>query len=143
MVPPSTAGKDLLRGARTRLDEWKIDARDRAYADLFEGPEAALSGEELRLLDRIDSELARRGGDGLWGSDEYGIVAGETLGTGEPRVVCTYHPEIPLETVRGVGGLDESSRAAFNDVLWDYCERVAAVIQDDLDAYLRAHRSGE
>jgi hypothetical protein len=142
-MAPSTVSRDLLREARARLEEWEADARERAYTDLFEGEDPALSAGELATLDRIDSDLARRGEGGLWGVDEYGIVAGETLGTGQPRVVCTYHPEIPLETIRGTGSLDESTRAAFNDALWAYCERVAAAIQDDLDAFLRASRSGE
>jgi hypothetical protein len=142
-MAPVTASREDVRRARERLDSWTFDARDRAYSELFEGPDSALTDEELRMLDRVDSSLTRQEGDGLWGADEYGIVTGGAGGREQPRVVCTYHPEIPYEAVRGEGSLDESTREEFNDVLWDYAERVAAILQADLDAFLRAAHSGE
>ena len=128
----------LLEQARQRLDEWRYVARDRAYSEMFEGPDAVLSDAELRQLDRIDSRLAREIGEGLWGADEYGIIqngaAGNDLGF---RVVCTSHPGIPYEGYRGLQSLDEATREQFNDVLWDYCRQVAEYIQDQLDEFVR------
>lgn len=136
--------REMLRRARERLEEWKFDARDRAFSELFEGDDAVLSEPELRLLDSIDSELTRRGGSGLWGADEYGIAAPGVLGVDEARIVCIYHPEIPYEGYRGEESVDEATREELNDVLWEYAERVASLMQDDLDAFLRdAGRVGE
>jgi len=136
MATPDTE-RAQLRRARTHLDEWTSRARDRAYAEFFEGPSPELTDEELRLLDRIDSDLTRRGGGGLWGTDEYGVVTGEVRGEKRPRVVCTYHPEIPYDGFRGEESLDEATREELNDVLWDYCERVAELLEEELDAFLR------
>ena len=136
MTSPNTK-REIVQRAREHLDEWTFTARDRAYTELFDGPDAVLTDEELRLLDRIDSALTRRDGGGVWGTDEYGIVAAGPLDR-EPRAVCTYHPEIPYEGFRGAESLDETAREEFNDVLWDYCERVAAILQDELDAFLEA-----
>lgn len=127
----------IIRSAYEHFEEWKFAARDQAYTELFEGPNAVLTDEELQLLDRIDSDLTRQGSGGLWGADEYGIVLG-VFGAEEPRVVCTYHPEIPYEGYRGTDSLSEATREELNDVLWDYCERVAEIIQDELDAFVRS-----
>jgi hypothetical protein len=136
------ADRERVRQAREHLPEWTFDARSRAYTDLFEGPEAVVTDDELGLLDRIDSALSRRGQGGLWGVDEYGVVVRGALGDAvPPGVVCTYHPEIPSEGFRGEGSLDETTRERLNDVLWDYCERVATYLQDDLDAFLRTPES--
>lgn len=133
----SASERELLRRARDHLDEWVVVARDRAYGELFEGDDAMLTDEKLRTLDRIDSDLARGGGDGIWGADSYGIVAGTTVSDeSEFRVVCTYHPEIPYEDYRGEESLDEPERDAFNDVLWEYGERVASYAQESLDAFV-------
>jgi len=126
--------REQLRRAREHLEEWKYDARSRAYGELFEGEHAALSSEDMALLDSIDSELTRRSGDGLWDADEYGIVTG---GRDGPEVICIYHPEIPSEGYRGEGSLDEATRERLNEVLWEYSEYVASVIQEDLEAFLR------
>lgn len=133
--------RDMVRRAQERLEEWTLDGRDRAYEAFFEGADAALRDEELRLLDRIDSDLTRRGEPGLWGTDEYGIAAGDNVGG--PQVVCTYHPEIPAEGYRGAGSLDEATREELNDLLWDYCERVAALVEADLDAFLGESRGDD
>lgn len=126
--------REQLRRARERLEEWKYDARSRAYGELFQGEHAALSAEDMALLDSIDSALTRRTGDGLWDADEYGIVTG---GRDGPEVICIYHPEIPSEGYRGEGSLDEATRERLNEVLWEYSEYVAGVIQEDLEAFLR------
>ncbi|MFD1647874.1 DUF7539 family protein [Haloarchaeobius litoreus] len=130
--------RETVRRARERLPEWTYEARDQAYTELFEGPDAALTDAELGELDRIDSDLTRRGEPGIWGADEYGIVHDGGVEPGELGVVCTYHPEIPYEGFRGEESLDEASREQYNDVLWTYCERVATYIQTDLDAFLRS-----
>lgn len=134
----STTSREIVRRAREQLEDWKFDARDRAYTELFEGANAVLTDEELRLIDHIDSDLTRQGESGLWGADDYGIVVGGGLEAEEAQVVCTYHPEIPYEGYRGERSLSESTREELNDVFWDYCERVAAFIQEDLDAFLRS-----
>ncbi len=126
--------REQLRRAREHLEEWKYDARSRAYGELFEGEHAALSAEEMALLDSIDSALTRRTGNGLWDADEYGIVSG---GREAPEVICIYHPEIPSEGYPAEGDLEEATRERLNEVLWEYSEYVATVIQEDLQAFLR------
>ncbi|WP_254525500.1 DUF7539 family protein [Natrinema caseinilyticum] len=130
--------RQRLQRARAHLEEWKFDARDRAFTELFEGPDAALTDDELLVLDRIDSDLTRQDGVGLWDADEYGIVTGQPIDTSELRVVCTYHPEIPYEGFRGEESLDEATREELNDLLWNYCERVAEFIQTDLESFLES-----
>lgn len=139
-MAPTERERALVRRARERLDEWTYDARERAYAALFEGPDAALAAGELQLLDRIDSELTRRTGTGLWGADEYGIAAAGVFDGEGPRVVCVYHPEIPEEGYPGEESLGDAPRRDLNDALWAYAERVAAYLQDDLDEFRRAAR---
>jgi hypothetical protein len=134
----ATTSRERVQRAREQFEEWTFDARDRAYAELFEGADPVLTDEELQLLDRIDSALTRQNGRGLWGTDEYGTVAGDALGAAQPRVVCTYHSEIPSEGFRGEKSLGEATREELNGALWDYCERVAAIVQSDLDAFLGA-----
>ncbi len=126
--------RERLRRARERLEEWKYDARSQAYDELFEGEHAALSAEEKALLDSIDSALTRQTGSGLWDADEYGIVSG---GRDGPKVTCIYHPEIPDESYSGAGSLEEPTRERLNEVLWEYCEYVASVIQEELEVFLR------
>ena len=131
--------RERLRRARDRLLEWTVAARDQAYEELFEGPDPVLDDADLRQLDRLDSELSRQRGRGLWGEAEYGIIesglADEESG---PRVVCTYHPAIPYDGIRGESSLDEATREALNDVLWEYSERVADYLQQELDRFLSA-----
>lgn len=130
--------RQRLQRARTHLEEWKFDARARAFAELFEGSDAALTDDELLVLDRIDSDLTRRNGIGLWDADEYGIVTGQLVDTSELHVVCTYHPEIPYDGFRGEESLEEAMREELNDLLWNYCERVAEIIQTDLESFLES-----
>ncbi|ELZ05518.1 DUF7539 family protein [Natrialba asiatica] len=61
---------------------------------------------------------------------------GGKLDTDTPLVVCTYHPEIPDQEYRGAASLDEATRETFNEVLWEYYERVAGCIQSELEAFL-------
>lgn len=135
-MTPRIDGRQRLRRAREHLDDWVSDARVRAYEEVVEGTDPALSEADLRLLDRVDSDLRRAGGPGLWGGDEYGIVATNLADEEEtPPVVCTYHPQIPSEAYAGPERLDDPTRDRLNDVLWDYCERVAAHVQNRLDAF--------
>lgn len=131
----------LIAAIRDRLDGWLYEARERAYAELFEGPDAALSEEELRLLDRIDSRLSREEGRGLWGGDEYGIVPTGTMDEeSTPHVVCTTHPQLPEQAYPGAGTLDDELRAKLNEALWDYCERVAELAQQELEEFVWSAR---
>ena len=133
----SQSDRERLRRARNQLDEWIASARNRAYSELFDGPDPALTDDEHRRLDRIDSHLSREHGRGLWGTDEYGVIpTGLPDEESMPRVICTYHPEIPFEAIRGEESLDEPIREEFNDVLWEYAERVADHLQDDLERFL-------
>jgi len=137
----STTDRQVVRRASRRLDDWLYEARSRAFDDLFSGEDPRLSGEELSLLDRIDSELNRQGGDGIWGADRYGVLPGAAAGDeGRPRVVCVYHPEIPEDLPapvgRDPGALDDATEERLNDALWDYAERVAVYAQEDLDAFV-------
>ena len=51
--------RELLQAVRDRLEGWLYEAREQAFVDLFEGPDATLSGEELRLIDQIDFAWSR------------------------------------------------------------------------------------
>ncbi|WP_284012558.1 DUF7539 family protein [Halobaculum litoreum] len=132
------ADRQLVHEVRSQLDAWTTGARDEAYTDLFEGDDPILSTEELRLLDAVDSLLERHGGDGVWGTDQYGVFtdaggsAADSLG-----VVCVYHPQVTRDSVlRGVDDLDDDTEERINAALWTYAERVTDLIERELDAYL-------
>lgn len=131
--------RQLVVRARSQLDEWARTARTEAYAELFEGDDPVLSPEEVRLLDALDSELERRGGDGVWGTDQYGIHTAGTSGTDTSLgVVCVYHPQITSDSVlRGGDDLDDETEERLNAALWRYSERVATLIEDELDEFVR------
>jgi hypothetical protein len=135
--------RQLVLGARSQLDQWTKSARREAYTDLFEGDDPLLSSEEMQLLDALDSELERQGGDGVWGTDQYGI---HTAGTSSPDtslgVVCVYHPQITEDSVlRGGGELDDETEERLNAALWQYSERVATLIEAELDEFVRQTQS--
>jgi hypothetical protein len=128
--------RELTQTARDRLDEWLYVARDEVYREMFEDDDAALSEADLRRLDRLDSESSRQTGDGVWGSDSYGIVHASAADEEDvPKVVCTYHPQIPETGYGGLSGVDDDVRNRINDALWDYCERVAERIQQKVDEF--------
>lgn len=129
--------RELLSTLRDRLDEWVYEARTEAFEELFEGSDAIISEEELRLLDRLDSRSSREQGQGLWGSDEYAILQTGTLDEeSTPRVVCTTHPQIPEYAHPGDETLDDATRARLNDALWEYCQRVVELTQKQLEAFV-------
>lgn len=129
--------KELVQAARDRLDDWLYDARRKAYNEMFAGEDAVLTEGEIRKLDWIDSEMHRESGEGLWGEAEYGIVQGEKVSEdGSPRVVCTYHPQIPESAYRGEGIPDRETREKLNDALWEYYDRVAEYLRIDLEDFL-------
>ncbi|KAB1186679.1 MULTISPECIES: hypothetical protein [Haloferax] len=129
------ADRQLLQQARTKLDGWIYTARDRTYRELFAGDDAVVTAEERQLLDHIDEELATDGNGGLWGTDEYDIVMGHPKN--HPlSVVCTHHPQIPVEWSRGEESLTEPEREQFNDLLWDYSERVRRYVQDEVNEFV-------
>ena len=123
--------------ARSQLEEWTNEARTRAYADLFEGEDPLLTAEELRLLDSLDSAMERGGGDGVWGTDQYGIhTTGPSGSDGSLGVVCVYHPQVTADSVlRGDDGIDDETEERLNAALWQYGERVATLIGDRLDEF--------
>jgi hypothetical protein len=124
--------RQVVLNARSHLPEWTNAARQRAYAELFAGDDAILSPADLRRLDEIDSALERQGGDGVWGTGQYGIHASG----GSMDVVCVFHPQITSDTVlRGVDDVDDELEERLNDALWEYGERVAALIDEELDAF--------
>lgn len=124
--------------ARQHLEGWVFEARDEAYEEFFEGEDPALDEEDLANLDRIDSRLSRQAGTGLWGADEYALVppSEPDVAAGNVQVVCTYHPEVPEYAVRGETAVDEADRERYDRVLWDYCERVAQLVEERVEAYL-------
>ena len=131
--------RQLLVRARSNLEEWTRDARTRAYTELFEGDDPILTGDELRLLDALDSELERLGGDGVWGTDQYGITtAGTSSADTSLGVVCVYHPQITRDSVlRGGDELDDETEERLNAALWQYSERVAALVEAELEAFVQ------
>lgn len=131
--------RQLVVRARSHLDQWVNSARTQAYAELFEGDDSILAPEEVRLLDAIDSEMERRGGDGVWGTDQYGIHTGGTTSSASSiGVVCVYHPQITSDSVlRGDDDLDDETEERLNAALWRYSERVSTLIEEELDEFVR------
>ena len=129
--------RQLVLEVRSQLDGWTARARAEAYAELFEGDDPILTPEEIRLLDALDSELERQGGDGVWGTDQYGIHAAGTSSSDTPLgVVCVYHPQITEDSVlRGGDDLDDETEERLNAALWRYSERVATLIEAELDEF--------
>lgn len=130
--------RQLVLRARSHLAQWTRSARTVAYAELFEGDEPILTEEEVRLLDALDSELERQGGDGVWGTDQYGIhTAGTSSSETSLGVVCVYHPQITKDSVlRGRDELGDETEERLNAALWRYSERVAALIEEELDEFI-------
>ena len=93
----------------------------------------------MRLIDALDSELERQGGDGVWGTDQYGIhTAGATSADTSLGVVCVYHPQITTDSVlRGADDLDDETEERLNAALWQYSERVATLVEAKLDEFVR------
>lgn len=131
--------RQIVLRARSRLQEWTSDARRQAYTEMFEGESPVLSPEELRLLDAVDSAMERAGGDGVWGTDQYGIHTGGPTGTARSLgVVCVYHPQLTSDSVlRGIDELDDETEERLNAALWRYSERVATLLGERLDAFLQ------
>jgi len=111
--------------------------------ELFEGDDPLLTEAEIQLLDALDSELERRGGEGVWGTDRYGIhTAGTASSTTSLGVVCVYHPQITKDSVlRGADELDDETEERLNAALWQYSERVSTLIEEALDEFVRRARS--
>lgn len=134
-MPEVSDDRARLVEIRERLDDWITVAREAAYADVFEGPDAVVGDDDLETLDRLDSELSRNG-DGVWGTDQYGVI---DLGSGDeetrPLVVCTYHPQLP-EADPFARSVDDATTDRLNDALWQYCERVVEHAQADLDDFV-------
>jgi len=135
--------RQLVLRARSQLDQWTKSARMEAYAELFEGDDPLLSPEEMQLLDALDSELEREGGDGVWGTDQYGIhTAGTSSSETSLGVVCVYHPQITKDSVlRGADDLDDETEERLNAALWQYSERVATLIEEQLHEFTRQTQS--
>ena len=131
--------RQLVLRARAQLDQWTTSARRDAYAELFEGDDPVLSAEEVQLLDALDSELERQGGDGVWGTDQYGIHTAGTSSSDTPLgVVCVYHPQITKDSVlRGGDELGDETEERLNAALWRYSERVATLIEAELEEFIR------
>lgn len=131
--------RELVRRAQSRLAKWATSARAEAYGELFDGDDAILSADEVSLLDALDSEMERRGGDGLWGTDQYGVhTAGPGGSDAALGVVCVYHPQITSDSViRGADRLDDETEERLNAALWRYAERVASLVEADLEAFVR------
>ncbi|WP_224448211.1 DUF7539 family protein [Haloprofundus salilacus] len=130
--------RQLVVEVRSQLEQWTNSARREAYAELFEGDDPLLTAEERQFLDSFDSAMERAGGDGIWGTDQYGV---HTAGTGSSDtslgVVCVYHPQITDDSVlRGQDGLDDETEERINAALWTYSERVAELVERELDAYV-------
>jgi len=91
----------------------------------------------VQLLDALDSELERQGGDGVWGpiSTEFtrrGPRVRTSLG-----VVCVYHPQITTDSVlRGGDDLDDETEERLNAALWKYSEHVATLIETQLNEFV-------
>lgn len=131
--------RKLVIEAESQLEHWTTRARAEAYAELFEGEDSILTAEEIRLLDAIDSTMKRQGVNGVWGTDQYGIhTAGSRSSEPSLGVVCVYHSRITRDSVlRGVDDVDDETEDRLNAALWQYCERVASLIEADLHEFVR------
>jgi hypothetical protein len=133
--------RQLVLRARAKLDQWTTEARTEAYAELFDGDDSILSPQEVGLLDTLDSELERQGGEGVWGADQYGIHTGSSGSDAPLGVVCVYHPQITRDSVlSGADDLDDETEERLNAALWEYSERVATLIEAKLDEFVRRTR---
>lgn len=129
--------RHLVVRAQSHLERWTNSARTNAYRELFEGDEPILTAEEVQLLDAFDSALEREGGDGVWGTDQYGIHTGGATGSDAALgVVCVYHPQITEDTVLRGEGLDDETEERLNAALWRYSERVATLIEEELQKFI-------
>ncbi|WP_338729148.1 hypothetical protein [Haladaptatus sp. DJG-WS-42] len=131
--------RQLVLRARSHLEQWRNSARTQAYTELFTGETPLLSPDDVRLLDALDSALERHGGDGVWGTDEYGIhTAGTASSDHSIGVVCVYHPQVTKDSVlQGIDGLDDQTEERLNAALWRYSERVATLIEEQLDEFIQ------
>lgn len=131
--------RQVIVQAESHLEEWLNSARTEAYVDLFEGDDPILTEADIRLLDALDSELERKGGDGVWGTGQYGIHAAGSGGSNVSfGVVCVYHPQITDDSVlRGDDGVDDETEERLNAALWQYSERVATLVDEELDEFVR------
>ncbi|TYL36513.1 hypothetical protein CV102_22075 [Natronococcus pandeyae] len=136
-MPTFATELEVLEEVRDRLDGWLYRARERAFSELFEGEDALLTEEELRLLDELDSRLSREQGRGLWDADDYGIVPTGTIDEeSTPRVVCTTHPQLPADGYPGEETLDATTKKKLNDALWEYSQRVVELTQQELEEFV-------
>lgn len=137
-MPEFPGERQLVIEVESQLEKWTNDARTMAYTELFED-DPILTHEELRLLDTIDSSLERQGGDGVWGTDRYGVhTAGALSSNRSVGIVCVYHPQITKDSVLyEEDELDDETEERLNEALWRYSERVSSLIEDELDEYLR------
>ncbi|WP_458210847.1 DUF7539 family protein [Haladaptatus sp. NG-SE-30] len=135
--------RELVLRVRSQLERWTNNARIRAYSELFEGDAPLLTPEELQRLDALDSVMERHGGDGVWGTDQYGIHTGGTTSSDSSiGIVCVYHPQITKDSVlQGDDGIDDETEENFNAALWQYSERVATLIEERLDEFIRQTQS--
>ncbi|KZN22628.1 hypothetical protein A4G99_19415 [Haladaptatus sp. R4] len=131
--------RELVLRVRSQLEQWTNNARIRAYSELFEGDDPLLTPEEIQRLDALDSVMERNGGDGVWGTDQYGIhTAGTTSSDSSIGIVCVYHPQITKDSVlQGDDGIDDETEEKFNAALWQYSERVVTLIEERLDEFIR------
>lgn len=134
--------RQLILQSRSQLDQWTKRARAETYTELFEGDDPILTPAEVHLLDALDSELERQGGDGVWGTDQYGIhTGGDGSSTISLGVVCVYHPQITRDSVlRGRDELDDETEERLNAALWQYSERVATLVEEKLHEFVRQSR---
>ena len=134
--------RQLVLRARSQLDQWTVRSRVEAYTELFEGEDSLLTPGEVQILDALDSELERRGGDGVWGTDQYGIHSSGTSSSDTSLgVVCVYHPQITKDSVlQGSDEVDDVTEERLNAALWQYSERVASLIGTKLDEFTRQNQ---
>ena len=105
--------------------------------EYFGGLDPLLSEAELNVLDRLDSELSREQGEGLWGTDEYGIVTAVPLEEASTsHAVGPYHSYIQENVQDEIAPIDDPLRKKFNDVLWKYSERVVGIVQQRVEGFV-------
>ena len=135
--------RELVLRARSHLEQWTSRAWTQAYTDLFEGDAPLLTSQKLQPLDALDSAMERQGGDGVWGTAQYGIhTAGTTSSDRSVGIVCVYHPQITRDSVlQGSDDLNDETEERLNAALWRYSERVTTLIEEELDEFIRQTQS--
>nr|WP_241768322.1 hypothetical protein [Haloferax sp. ATB1] len=84
----------------------------------------------------MDAELAGDGERRATGARTSTPSSWDIRRTTRFRSSAPDTPTIPASWSRGGESLTEPEREQFNDLLWDYCERVRRYVQDEVNEFV-------